>query len=347
MESAVNYTTLGYYWPSYERERGKPNHAYAKQVVEWCKANGIAAKGHPLAWNSSADAAWFRNVDSDELFRLQIARIDDCVTTMSGLIDCWDVVNEVTEFDRDAKARKNLSAFTAEYTAMWKKVGQIELTKACFVEARKVGPNAKLLINDYITSEKYAKVIEQLVDADGKRLYDAIGIQSYLHNGVWSNVKIWEICERFARFGVPIHFTEMAIVSSQRDSENKMGGRPLQSTPEGEEKQKNDVLRVYTMLFSHPSVEAITWFYFSDAGDNWQTSGAGLLRRDMSPKPAYNALLEQINNHWTTKVQLKTDENGIATVRAFRGGYTIRVGETTTPYTVKKGAAEELVITRK
>ena len=332
-----NFATLGYYWSFYERERGYPHHEYAKQVAEWCKTNNIATKGHPLAWNHS-DAGWFKDVDADELFRLQLARINDCVKTMSGLIDCWDVVNEVTHFDRETQS--------ALHTAMWKKVGKIEFTKACFVEARKAGPNARLLINDYRTDAEYVKVIEQLVDADGKRLYDVIGIQSHMHGGVWSNVQIWDTCERFAKFGVPLHFTELTILSGQSGWEDNMKGKPWPSTLEGEEKQKDDVLRVYTMLFSHPSVEAITWWDFSDQGA-WQNAPAGFLRNDMSPKPAYDALLEQINNRWTTKVQLKTDTSGIASVRAFRGAYTIRIGDIATPHTVKKGTDEELVITLK
>ena len=320
----LNYATLGYYWSSYEREQGKPRHEYAKQVSEWCKANGIATKGHPLAWNH-ADARWFGNVDADELFRLQISRIDDCVKTMTGLIDRWDVVNEATDFDRPSQS--------ALHTAMWKKVGQIEFTKVCFAAARKAGPKATLLINDYRTDEEYAKLIEQLVDADGKPLYDVIGIQSHMHGGAWSNTNIWETCERFARFGVPLHFTELTILSGQSGWERE---GPWLSTPEGEAKQKEDVVRVYTMLFSHPSVEAITWWDFSDQGA-WQNAPAGFLRSDMTPKPAYDALLDLIKNHWRTKVQLKTDENGTATIHAFRGEYAVRIGETTKSITVIKG----------
>ncbi|MCD6507549.1 hypothetical protein J7M22_13115 [Candidatus Poribacteria bacterium] len=47
------------------------------------------------------------------------------------------------------------------------------------------------------------------------------------------------------------------------------------------------------MLFSHPSVEAITWWDFSDRGA-WQGTAAGFLRKDMSPKPAYERLTELV-----------------------------------------------------
>ena len=95
----LNYATLGFYWPSYERERGKPAHAHAEQVARWCKEHGIAVKGHPLAWNF-ADPRWLPD-DPDEARRLQLARIDDCVARFAGLINRWDVVNEATHFDRE------------------------------------------------------------------------------------------------------------------------------------------------------------------------------------------------------------------------------------------------------
>ncbi|MCL4191385.1 MAG: endo-1,4-beta-xylanase, partial [Thermoguttaceae bacterium] len=74
----LNYATLGFYWPSYERQQGEPQHEYASRVAEWCREQGIETKGHPLAWNF-ADPAWLPN-DPDEIRRLQMARIDDCVS---------------------------------------------------------------------------------------------------------------------------------------------------------------------------------------------------------------------------------------------------------------------------
>ena len=73
-----------------------------------------------------------------------------------------------------------------------------------------------LLINDYRTDPAYERVIEQLVDEKGKRLYDVIGIQSHMHGGVWSNGQIWKVCQEFSRFGVPLHFTETTILSGER-----------------------------------------------------------------------------------------------------------------------------------
>ena len=83
-----------------------------------------------------------------------------------------------------------------------------------------------------------------------------------------------------------LHRVEIRILSGDRQWEKK-GDWP--STPEGEAYQAQEAARIYTLLFSHPAVEAITWWDFSDR-QAWQHAPAGLLRSDMTPKPAYDEL---------------------------------------------------------
>ena len=125
-------------------------------------------------------------------------------------------------------------------------------------------------------------MIEQLVDEKGTRLYDVIGIQSHMHGGVWSNGHIWKVCQQFARFDVPLHFTETTVLSGERIWD-KAPGSPWPSTPEGEAFQARETARFYTMLFSHPAVAAITWWDFSDF-QAWKNAPAGLVRKDMTPQ---------------------------------------------------------------
>ena len=313
-DELLNFATLPFYWPSYERDRGKPIHEHTEQVARWCRGQGIATKGHPLAWNY-AEPAWLPD-DLDEIRRLQMARIEDCVARFPGLIERWDVVNEATHYDREPFVKR-----APKHTAMWKKAGQIEFTRECFVHARKAGPKTTLLINDYRTDPAYERVIEQLVDDSGKRMYDVIGIQSHMHGGVWPTQKIWEVCQRFSRFGVPLHFTELTILSGQRGWQRS---GPWDSTPEGEADQAREAVRVYTMLFSHPAVEAITWWDFSDY-QSWQKAPAGFLRKDMTPKPMYHELKKLIKGKWWTTTAVETGADGKADFRGFLGDYQLRV----------------------
>jgi GH35 family endo-1,4-beta-xylanase len=329
----LNDDTLPFYWSSYERERGKPIHGQIEAAARWCQEQGIACKGHPLAWNSG-DPPWLPD-DLDQIRRLQMARIEDCVSRFRGLIDRWDVVNEATHFDR----KEFVESRSPKLSAVWQKVGQMEFTRECFVHARQAGPHATLLINDYRTDPPYERVIEQLVDAEGRPMYDVIGIQSHMHGGAWPTGKIWEVCERFSRFDVPLHFTETTILSGDRGWQRRRGA-DWPSTPEGEAYQAEQVARFYTMLFSHPAVEAITWWDFSDY-HAWKRAPAGFLRKDMSPKPVYDELMKLVKGKWWTKATLTTGDDGTAGFRGILGDYrvvaTVGGKSVDTSLTLKKG----------
>jgi hypothetical protein len=81
------------------------------------------------------------------------------------------------------------------------------------------------------------------------------------------------------------------------------------------------------MLFSHPAVAAITWWDFSDF-QAWKNAPAGLVRKDMSPKPAYEALNGLIKGKWWTRAQIKSGPDGTARLRGFLGDYraTVSIG---------------------
>ena len=149
-----------------------------------------------------------------------------------------------------------------------------------------------------------------------------------------------EVCQQFARFGVPLHFTETTILSGQR-AWDKPPGSPWPSTPEGEAYQARETARFYTMLFSHPAVAAITWWDFSDF-HAWKGAPAGLVRKDMTPKPAYKALKGLIKGKWWTRTQVSGGAAGTARFRGFLGDYrlTVRAGDkaaVVSAFTLEKG----------
>ena len=338
-----NFATLPFYWPSYEGREGQPIHDRTESIARWCKEQNIRCKGHPLAWNYS-EPRWLPN-DSQKILNLQLARIDDCVSRFVRLIDTWDVVNEATHFDR-AKFKEQ----APKYTAMWAEIGQVELTRKCFQRARQANEQATLLINDYRVDPPYARLIEQLVDDDGQPLYDVIGIQSHQHGGAWKNRKIWDVCERFARFDVPLHYTETTVVSGEKGWNRAERGKSWETTADGEKYQAREVERFYTMLYSHPAVEAITWWDFTDLGA-WQRAPAGFLRKDMSPKPAYEVLHRLIRKEWWTQTTAKTDQQGVAGFRGTFGDYNVTVKvpgrePTVVPLTLSRNEKNEFTVRR-
>ena len=128
--------------------------------------------------------------------------------------------------------------------------------------------------------------------------------------------RAWEVCEWFAKFGKPLHFTETTVVSGPK------ADREWVTTPEGEKRQAEQVAEFYRVLFSHPAVEAVTWWDFTDQ-NAWQQAPAGLVRADMTPKPAYNELERLIKDQWWTKSEATAGAEGQAQFRGFLGDYEI------------------------
>ncbi len=302
-----NFATLAFYWWSYEQTQGKPQYADTDRILAWCKAHGITPKGHPLAWNF-VDPKWLPD-DPAAVIDLQLKRVGECVNRFRGDIAIWDVVNEATHYDRE-EVRKQAPKLTAAIERM----GLPPFLHASFRIARAAHPQATLIINDYRLDEDFAtRVVEPLADHQGRPLYDVIGLQSHQHGGAIPLAKVWAVCERFAKFGKPLHWTETTFLSGEQgwDLRKQRPSFDWVSTPEGEKRQAEDAARFYTLLFSHPAVEAITWWDFSDQ-NSWQAAPAGLLCVDMTPKPAYRALHDLVKKQWWTREErtLGTDGAG-------------------------------------
>jgi GH35 family endo-1,4-beta-xylanase len=315
----LNFATLPFYWARYEPERGKPNDDRTREIVKWCKVNNVTPKGHPLVWNL-ADPKWLPK-KPEKAMEVQFERARQCTERFKGNIDIWDVVNEATHYDRD-RFLERAPILTEAIT----KMGVGEYVRRSFEAARQGNPDATLIINDYRADDDFEhKVVSQLVDDAGRQLYDVIGIQSHMHVGYWGVELPWNICERFAKFGKPIHFTELTLLSGKLKEDDDWFSRRKgwHTTEEGEKRQARQVTELYTLLFSHPAVEAVTVWDFTDY-NAWQGAPSGYLRTDMTPKPAYNQLKELIKGKWWTKTKTTLKSNGKSSFRGFYGQYKVK-----------------------
>ncbi len=306
----LNFATLPFYWARYEPENGKPNDDRTREIVKWCKAHNITPKGHPLVWNL-ADPKWLPK-DPQKAMDVQFERARQCTERFKGDIDIWDVVNEATHYDRDHFLER-APILTEAIT----KMGVGEYVRRSFEAARAGNPDATLIINDYRADDDFGqKVVSQL--------YDVIGIQSHMHVGYWGVEKTWNICENFAKFAKPIHFTELTILSGKLKEDDDWFSRRegWLTTEEGEKRQAQQVAELYTLLFSHPAVEAVTVWDFTDY-NAWQGAPSGYIRKDMTPKPAYLKLKQLIKRKWWTTTKTVIARDAKARFRGFHGQYKV------------------------
>lgn len=331
-----NFVTLPFYWGRFEPVRGQPDTERMKKAAQWCVGRGLIVKGHPLCWHT-VTADWLLELSNEEILAAQVGRIRREVSDFRGLIDMWDVVNEAVimpVFDK----------YDNGITRICKQLGRIDTIRAMFAAAREANPGATLLLNDFDISPAFDILVEGCLEAGIP--IDAIGIQSHMHQGYWGPEKTLEVIEHFTRFNLPIHFTETTIVSGHLMPPEIVDLNDYQvdewpSTPEGEERQAEEVVTHYKTLFAHPAVQGITWWDIADGG--WLGAPAGLVRRDGSSKPAYDALMALIKGEWwTPPTRFTTDAQGRLSFTGFLGDYELAFDGQRRPFSLTAaGSAEQ------
>ena len=316
-----NFATLPFYWGNFEPERGRPDTRRLLTAARWFADRGCMVKGHPLAWHT-VTAPWLLDLSNEEILAAQLARIRREVSDFAGGIDMWDVINEVVIMPVFDKYDNGITRICREF-------GRIATVRAVFDEARAANSRATLLLNDFDMSTAYECLIEGCLEA-GVRI-DALGLQSHMHQGYWGEEKTLAVLDRFARYGLPIHFTESTLVSGHLmppdiEDLNDYQVPEWPSTPDGEARQADEVVRHYRTLLSHPAVEAVTYWGLSDAGA-WLGAPVGFVRPDGTPKPSYEAMRDLVKGEWWLKeTTVRSDHAGRLPVRGFLGDYDVAVG---------------------
>ena len=312
-----NFITLPFYWGRFELNRGQPDTQRVLNTAKWFVDQGCVVKGHPLCWHT-VTADWLMDLPNDEIIETQVARIQRDVADFKGFIDAWDVINEVVIMPIFDKYDNGI-------TRIAKQLGRVGIIRTMFDAARAASPGATLLLNDFDTSISYEILIEGCLEA-GIQI-DAIGIQSHMHQGYWGLEKTQCVLERYEHFGLPIHFTEITLLSGDLMppeivdlNDHQVDEWP--TTPEGEARQAAEIEEFYKTLMAHPLVEAITYWGLPDGG--WLNAPSGFVRRDLSPKPSYDMLKNLIKGEWWVEpTKMTTDDEGKVRFNGFLGEYAV------------------------
>ncbi|WP_425953932.1 endo-1,4-beta-xylanase [Xylanimonas sp. McL0601] len=328
-----NMATMPFYWGTFEPSEGEPRTDELMTASRWFQDQGVLVKGHPLVWHT-VQPKWLLGKPLEEVERLQRERIRRDAGGFAGVIDIWDAINEVVI----------MPVFEAEengITPLARVKGRVEMIRMAFEEARAANPNATLLLNDFDMSTAYECLIEAVLEAG--ITIDKLGLQSHQHQGYWGREKTLRILDRFSRYNIPIHFTETTLLSGEPMPKhivdlNDWRVESWPSTPEGEERQADEVEEWYRTLVSHPQVEAITYWGMGDRG-MWLGAPGGLVRTDGTPKPAFDRLRSLVKDEWwTAPTTLRTDAAGRVDVSGFRGGYRVAAAGASAPFTLGAGA---------
>ena len=333
-----NMATLPFYWDALEVERGKPRYSknsprvYRRPspdlCIEFCEKHNIEPREHALAYDGFFPP-WLYDASVDEVKRELERRYAEISMRYADKINTIEVTNEM-------EWEKGKTKFYDE----------ADYVEWCFKLAEKYFPDNQLVINEHTSSswadrcratDKYYAYIEANM-LKGARI-DAIGMQYHLFNDSQKEYErtrytldpdnLYKHMDLYSNFGKPLQITEVTVPAYSWEMED-------------EEIQADMIEYLYSIWFSHPSVEQIIYWNLVDGyahlwdpnpekikasqgnmtlGENYYHGG--LLRFDLSPKPSYLRIKELLQKRWHTEEELVTDGNGVVDFRGFYGDYSI------------------------
>lgn len=328
---AFNMATLPFYWDALGPERGKTRYAkdsekvYRRPAVdlclEFCEKHGMEPREHGLAYEGFFPM-WLKDASVTEIKQALEKRYQEISKRYKYKISTIEVTNEM--FGWEGR------------TAFYKESDYVE---RCFKLAETYFPSNELVINKWTgavwgdictPNNKYYLYIERNM-LKGARI-DAIGMQYHMFyrrdkeynetRAYYDPQRLHNTMDLFSNFGKPLQITEVTVPAYSND-------------PEDEAMQAEIIEKLYSVWFSHPNVEQIIYWNLPDgyaafapqgdmtAGENYYYGG--LLRFDMTPKPAYYTIKNLFEKTWHTEAELNSDEDGKANFRGFYGKYDVEL----------------------
>lgn len=328
-----NMATLPFYWDGIEPVKGKTRYSKDSEkiyrrpapdlCIEFCEKYGIEPREHALAYDRFFPE-WLYGTSLLECKKAYEKRCSEIAERYGDKIRTIEVTNEM-EWARNQVR-----------TELYRQPDFIEYS---FKTAEKYFSANQLVINEHTSGvwtnrisyqRGYKCAIENAL-ARGARI-DAIGMQ--FHSFVKSELEetllpyrynpyeLFYTMDDYAKLGKPLQITEVTIPAYSKNDED-------------EAIQAEIIENLYKIWFGHPAVEQIIYWNlvdgyaaFAPLGD--MTSGenyyhGGLVRFDMTPKPAYYKIKNLFEKVWHTECEAVPEADGGYYFKGFLGDYELAV----------------------
>lgn len=354
-KDAFNEATLPFYWDALEPEENKPRYTKDSPKIyrrpspdlclEFCEQNRIIPKAHCLTY-FNFQPSWVSKSDIADMKTKLEKRYKELSERYSARIHGWEVINELF---RSQDPHNQNAFFRADDVLDWN-----------FKLAEKYFPDNELIVNEAgqiwewqhfsYSRSGYYQMIEQGLRR-GLRI-DCTGMQYHMFfpkdneqalcTDRYNPNTLFAVLDTYEKLGKPIQITEITIPAYSNSAED-------------EKIQAELIERLYGIWFSHKATEAIIYWNLPDGyaafapkGD--MTTGeniyyGGLLRFDLSKKPAYDVIYDMFNRRWTTDETAETNGEGTAKFKGFYGEYEIAANGKTFTVNFKKDGNNTFNIT--
>jgi GH35 family endo-1,4-beta-xylanase len=313
MQKYFNYGVSGnsFKWSGIQPEHTPPDYTNFDHAVEWTQSIGWELRAHTLLWGGydyESDhelPRWVKDLPTPQAItdtcKMRVVRE---VTRYKGIVKEYDVMNE-----------------PLHATYLSDIVGD-SINWNCFKWARSADPDAELFINEYNVehnwgaAEEYRDLILQIQSMGGP--VTGVGVQAHF----WDDQRpdVTEFVEQLniiAETGLPIKLTEF-------DNSGLLT----------EEEQAEDLIKVFTVAFSHPSINGIVSWALSDNGA-WREN-SGLFDENHKPKLTADTLLYLTKELWATHFDTTVAGDMEVLFDAYYGNYSVEVsfGDTVKYFTI-------------
>lgn len=300
----LNFATLPFYHRETERREGAVDYSRPRAILDKLSGTGVTPKAHPLMFfHEQINLPPFLKGRSWDEVRAKCREyIWRTIREHRSRIHVWEIINEAHDWANALNFSQEqlveMTRLAADATQAADPTG-FRVVNSCNIWGEYVarrrntsGPSNRSLW----TPLEYFHSI-----SDARVSYEAVGLQVY--NPSRDMLEIERQIERFCALGKRVHITELGVPSSS--SLDPAGAlRPpspgiawvsknvWHGTEWTEENQADWVEYFYTICYSKPQIDAISWWSFSDPAAH---PFCGLLRRSLQPKKAYERLKKLIS----------------------------------------------------
>jgi len=262
------------------------------EIVAFAQAHGMKIRGHCLVWDHNNPewllAGHFRPDHMSQLLQQHILRV---MQHYAGQVFAWDVVNEAL----DENGRFKDSPWYNQPGIGFAERGSAYVEQA-FRWARESDPKALLFYNDNGAegmNPKSDAVYAMVKDFKSRGVpIDGVGLQMHISRLDFDVSQVSSNIARLTALGLQVHITELDV-SLPVDSSGSLSKSDL-------ERQADIYRGIVRACVQNPGCTAIQTWGFADkyswiGSHSHGTRGRALLfDRLYQPKPAYEAMLEEI-----------------------------------------------------
>lgn len=328
-----NLATIPFYWDDFEPTDGhmrfdKNSEFIDRRIppelaLEFCNANDIEVKGHPLFWHAMLPQ-WLPQ-DYEQMKSYWTRRLKAIAERYDGVIKTFDCVNECCsvplmddELNKKSPSYRNQAPMSGTFPDF-----AFDQTAHYFRKSRLVLNETAGPWEDYKKELSYYYLLADNLIRKGKKV-DIIGLQYHnfntpetmpqLANCHYNPMHLYKVMDTYAKLQRPLSVSEITVPGYDEDMQAEI------------------ICNLYKIWFSHSAMESIIYWNLGDNcavtsqnHEGWSSEDgfvSGFFRSDFTKKPVFDMLDDLINNQWRTNIDINANDDH-AYFKAFYGDYEV------------------------